>query len=94
MADGVRIRCLQNFPTVAVDNQRRERRRVLFRVTAAMVDVRDMAHVMHIDAAVVPRVSRVAGDEEARCKGGKTEDAIAKPVPGSQTHPSHYVPRP
>jgi hypothetical protein len=49
---------------------------------------------MNVEAAVVPRVSCVAGDEETRREGGKTEDAIAKPAPGLRTHPSHYAPRP
>ena len=88
------VRRLQHLAAVAVDDQRGEGRRVFFGVTAAVVDMRDVARVMHVEAAVVPRISCVAGDEETRCEGGKTKDAIAKPAPGLRTHPSHHAPRP
>ena len=47
-----------------------------------------------MNAVVVPRVCRVAGDGESRCRGRKTHSTAAKPPTGFRIQPGHKNPIP
>ena len=87
MAQSVRAGGLQYRPAIAVNDNGRERRRIIFEagVTVTMPGM----GVMHTGMMMPSRVSDIAGDRKRRSDRGTCQQAVTKPGTGFEFHRCH-----
>ncbi len=94
MARRVGVRRFEHRAAIAVDNDGGAGRRIFFGsgvvadVAFGLVDAGmalDDMDISDVEAVMMPRVSRIAGDRESRCSSGETHSTATKPPTGSGT---------